>query len=151
VDNLTRVIGYANKLFQTELSLDNATVGLPVKLNDATGFEDPDIRNTSVRFTNKLPTDPKLDLVLEYNRLSLPKLAGLKSNLLVVDVMPTSAHQIVATLSQWLGREVGTADIEDTVPVGDGDNATLQLTAKANSYGVFGTVQIQVKRSANQQ
>lgn len=151
MDNLTRVIGYANKLFQTELSLDNANVGLPIKLNDATGFEDPDIRNTSVRFTNKLPTDPKLDLVLEYNRLSLPKLAGLKSNLLVVDVMPTSAHQIVTELTQWLGREVGTADIEDTVPVGDSDNATLQLTAKANSYGVFGTVQIQVKRSANQQ
>lgn len=151
MDNLTRVIGYANKLFQTELSLDNANVGLPIKLNDATGFEDPDIRNTSVRFTNKLPADPKLDLVLEYNRLSLPKLAGLKNNLLVVEAMPTSAHQIVTMLSQWLGREVGTADIEDTVPEGDSDNATLQLTAKVDSYGLFGSVQIQLKRSIDLQ
>lgn len=147
MDYFNSVIARANELFETTLSVDNANIGAPVKLNDVTGYEDPNVRNTSVRFTNKSPTDPKLDLVLEYNRLSLPKLTGLKNNLLMVATMPTSAHQIVTELTQWLGRRVDAVDIEDTAPVGDSDNATLQLTAKTDSYGLFGSVQIQLKRS----
>lgn len=138
------VIDTANKLFKTTLSAENANVGLPVKLSDVTGFEDPNVRNTSVRFTSKMVGAPKLDLVLEYNRLYLPKLVGLKGSSLTFDTMPSSTHDATALLTQWLGRPVNNEDVKDLPIIDEAGKLQLQLVSEPTSYGLTGDVTIDI-------
>lgn len=138
------LIDYANELFKLTLSEDNVDLSAPIKLNDATGFEDPEVRNTEVRFTNKTGGETKVDLLLRYNRLDLGKLAGLKNNRFTIDHTPSSTHAVLAELSAWLGREITADDIDD-VPPSDGLGVTVfRLWAKPGSYGFAGQAEVRL-------
>lgn len=138
-DPKAEILSQLNALNKVKLSADDYNFGVPSPLSDGTG------QNTKITLTAKNINSPYAGSVeVKYTRLDLAHLAQLV-DLKVGMYLPRTTLQVAEAVNQRYGTNFTLDDIVQSTSLGlTDDEGMVTLTAKDNSLGWIGTVQVQV-------
>ncbi|WJJ55101.1 hypothetical protein [Xanthomonas phage RTH11] len=140
-DVKTALLAEVNRRHGLALTPQTAVFGAPLLLDGTVlDFTNPTARNSRVEVT----AGDTIKVDVNYNRLDLTKIFNLRSTEFA-DTEQTSAHGLLAALSERLRTTITANDIEDTAINRSGSTPTVTVQAKTNSLKLIGQINLTLK------
>jgi len=142
------ILNYVNLANSTSYVLADVTFGTPAPTEGSWQGNVTD-KNTVVRITAAAGGTFQGSAVVVYDRLNLASLANIKGFKPRVTA-PATTHDLLASIKYFTGLSLSVNDIEAT-PMTDNGNGTYSgtLTAKAGSWGWYGSLPITVQKGGD--